>query len=111
MVNTIVDNPAMAFLLVSPLYALAVARLTGLVVQDSITEEARDELLAWLDPRPDTAGAFLAALIQCTWCAGMWISAVAAPLVWFYGQTPVMLIGAMVLAFSQVTGMIHNLGR
>lgn len=92
-------------------YALAVARMTGLVVADSITEPARDALIGWLDDRPATLGSFIAALIQCPWCAGMWISLAAAPLVWYWGDTPVMLIPAIALAFSQVTGMISSVGR
>jgi uncharacterized protein DUF1360 len=93
------------------IYALAVARVTGLVVADSITEPARDALLGWLDDRPKTLGSFVAAVIECPWCAGMWVSLVAAPLVWFWGDSPVMLIPALALAFSQVTGATANLGR
>lgn len=92
-------------------YALAVARVTGLIVADSITEPMRDALIGWLDDRPATLGSFIAALIQCPWCAGMWVSLIAAPLVWFWGDTPVMLIPAIALAFSQVTGMISSVGR
>lgn len=93
------------------IYALAVARVTGLIVADSITEELRDGALAWLDDRPKTLGSYLATLIQCPWCAGMWVALIASPLVWFYGGSPFMLIPAVALAFSQVTGMTHNLGR
>lgn len=93
------------------IYALAVARVTGLIVADSITEPARDALLGWLDDRPKTLGSFVAAVIECPWCAGMWVSLVAAPLVWFWGDSPVMLIPALALAFSQVTGATANLGR
>lgn len=93
------------------IYALAVARVTGLIVSDSITEPARDALVGWLDDRPKTLGSFVAALIECPWCAGMWVSLVAAPLVWFLGDSPVMLIPAIALAFSQVTGMTAPLGR
>jgi Protein of unknown function (DUF1360) len=93
------------------IYALAVARVTGLIVADSITEGARDALIGWLDDRPKTLGSFVAALIECPWCAGMWVSLVAAPLVWFWGDSPVMLIPALALAFSQVTGATANLGR
>jgi hypothetical protein len=92
-------------------YALAVMRLDGLIRADSITEGARDALLGWLDDRPKTLGAFIADVIQCPWCLSIWIGAVAAPLVWFFGDHPVMLIPALMLAFSQVTGMTHNLGR
>lgn len=93
------------------IYALAVARVTGLITSDSITEPARDALIGWLDDRPNTLGSFLAALIQCPWCAGMWVSLIAAPLIWQFGASPVMLIPAIALALSQVTGMTNNLGR
>jgi hypothetical protein len=93
------------------IYALAVARLTGLVVADSITEDARDSLIAWLDDRPKTLGNYISILIMCPWCVSIWIAFIAAPLVWFHGQSPFMLIPAIALAFSQVTGMTHNLGR
>lgn len=93
------------------IYALACARLTGLIVSDTITEPARDTLLGWLDDRPKTLGSFVAALIQCPWCAGMWVALVAAPLVWFFHASPVMLIPALALAFSQFIGMTAPLGR
>lgn len=92
-------------------YALAVARVTGLITTDTITEPIRDGLISWLDDRPGSAGAFIAALIQCPWCAGMWVALIASPLVWFFGETPAMLIPAIALAFSQVTGMTNGLGR
>jgi len=92
-------------------YALAVARVTGLIVADSITEPARDRLIAWLDDRPGSLGAFIAALIQCPWCAGMWVSLLAAPLVWAWGGHPALFVPALALAFSQLTGMTANLGR
>jgi hypothetical protein len=92
-------------------YALAVARVTGLITTDSITEDARDAVIGWLDDRPKTLGAYLATLITCPWCAGMWVSLIAAPLVWIWGDSPVMLIPALALAFSQATGMVSNLWR
>jgi hypothetical protein len=92
-------------------YVLAVMRLDGLIRVDSITDGPRDALLGWLDDRPKTLGAFIADVIQCPWCLSIWIGAVAAPLIWFFGDHPVMLIPALMLALSQVTGMMHNLGR
>jgi hypothetical protein len=92
-------------------YALAAARLTGLVVADSLTEPVREWLILRLDDRPHTAGASIATLIECPWCAGMWISLVTSPMAWFWGDSPFMLIPAIALAFSQVTGMTANLGR
>lgn len=92
-------------------YALAVARVTGLIVADSITEPIRDWITVRLDDRPATLGQAITTLITCPWCAGMWVSLVAAPLVWFWGDWPVMLVLAVALAFSQVAGMTSNLGR
>lgn len=93
------------------IYALAAARVTGLIVADSITEGARDALLGWLDDRPRTLGSFVAGVVECPWCAGMWVGLVASPLVWFWHASPVMLIPALALAFSQVIGMTAPLGR
>lgn len=90
---------------------LAVARVTGLVVSDSITEPLRDRLLVWLDDRPATAGSWVATLITCPWCAGMWVSLAAAPLaIWLLGLSWLLVL-PLALAFSQVTGMIAGIGR
>ena len=92
-------------------YALAAARLTGLITTDDITEDVRHKIVGWLDDRPKTLGSFLAALIECPWCCGMWIALLGSPMVWFWGGSPVMLIPALALASSQVTGMIAGIGR
>lgn len=101
-------------------YALAVARVTGLVVSDSITEGLRDAIMIRLDRwggggrragRGRVVGPFLAELLGCPWCVSVWLGMIAAPLVWYWGMSPVMLIPALALAFSQVTGMIHGIGR
>ncbi len=99
--------PAVALIV----YALAVARLTGLIVADSITEPARDALIGWLDDRPKTLGSALATLITCPWCAGMWVSLIASPMVWLWWDSPWLLIPAIAGAFSQVTGMVASVGR
>lgn len=92
-------------------YALAVTRLTGLITLDTITEDLRDRLIGWLDDRPRTLGAFVAKLITCPWCTGVWVSMAAAPLIWFWGDHPLLLIPAMAMALAQVAGMISNVGR
>ena len=92
-------------------YALAVARVTGIVTTDTITETIRDNIIGWLDDRPGTLGSYLAYLITCPWCASIWIAAVAAPLVWFHGENPVIIILGLWLAFSQITGMTNSAGR
>jgi hypothetical protein len=58
--------------------ALASYRGTQLVVHDSIGNPIRDRIIAWHERRP--ASKFRSAivtLIACTYCAGMWVSAVA----------------------------------
>lgn len=93
-------------------YALAVTRVTGLVTgQDTITEDLNHRVVDWLDDRPRTLGAFITKIITCPWCAGVWVSIFAAPLVWFWGHHPVLLIPALALALAQVVGMISNVGR
>jgi hypothetical protein len=93
------------------IYTLAAARVTGLITTDTITEEIRDNLIGWLDDRPKTLGRYLATLITCPWCAGMWVSLIAAPLLWFAGHSPYLLVPALALAISQIIGMIASVGR
>ncbi len=91
-------------------YALAVARLTGLVASDEVTRPLRDGLLARLDERR-AAHRQLATLATCPWCVSVYVGAVAAPVALWWGESPVFLIPAVALAFSQVTGMLSDLGR
>lgn len=93
------------------IHTLAVARVTGLIVSDSLTEGLRDAAIGWLDDRPRTLGKYLATLIQCPWCAGMWVSLLAAPLVWFWCDSPALVLVSLPLALNQVTGMIASVGR
>ena len=92
-------------------YALAVARLTGLITADTITEPVRDRITLWLDDSPGSVGEWFSALITCPWCASVWVAFIASPLIWFWGESPFMLIPAVALAFSQIAGMTSNLGR
>lgn len=93
------------------IYTLAVARITGLITQDALTEPIRDRIISWLDDRPATLGSAIAKLITCPWCAGVWVSAVAAPLLWWHGENPWLLIPALALAMAQIVGMTSDLGR
>jgi fatty acid desaturase len=98
-------------LLALVIYALAITRLTGLITQDAITDPLRDRLIAWLDNRPATLGSTVATLITCPWCAGMWVSLAAAPVIWWLGDSPWLLIPALALAFAQIVGMTAQVGR
>lgn len=92
-------------------YALAVARVTGLIVADTITEPVRDRIVEWLDDTPGSSGEWVSTLITCPWCASIWVAFIASPLIWFWGNLPVMLVPAIALAFSQIAGMTSDLGR
>lgn len=76
--------------------ALAVFRLTHLVVDDTITQPIRTRLLngpAWMLP-----------LATCSWCISFWIAGGAVALTCFYPagwQYP-----AAVLALSGVAGIL-----
>lgn len=91
------------------IYTLAAARLTGLITDDDITSTARDAVLQRL---PDTRlGRALADLITCQWCVSIWMSALIAPVAWWWSDRPWFAVPALVLAMSQVTGMLSTLGR
>jgi hypothetical protein len=92
-------------------YALAVARVTGLVTVDTVTEPIRDWIVVRLDDAEGSLGARLAYLITCPWCASVWIGAVAAPIVYNWGSSPWLLVPALALALSFVAGATSNLGR
>lgn len=92
-------------------YALAITRLTGLITTDYLTSGPRDRLVGWLDDTPGSFGALVAKLITCAWCASIWISAAAVPLIWFYGQTLWLLFPALVGAYSQAAGMLSDRSR
>ena len=104
--------------------ALAVARLTRLVVDDTILDGPRTRLLAWLDPPVDllasdsdaprakrtvrrmTAGRKVAKGLDCSWCVSIWVAAGvvvgrrAFPRAW-----PLVAEG---LAASEIAGMIAD---
>lgn len=91
--------------------ALAVARLSGLVAVDGITDGLRTRILGGLDDRPATFGAFLTYLFTCQWCISMYIALpwVIAHFAW--PGSPWVQLPAQVLAISQITGMLSQAGR
>ncbi len=91
-------------------YALAVARLTGLVTTDEITQPIRGSVLTRLDRLP-RARYWIETLITCQWCASIWVAAPVAPLVVWHPTSAWLFVPAVALAMSQVTGMLSDLGR
>lgn len=88
------------------LYALATARVTGLITQDQLTSAPRVWATKRLGRREQ-----LIYLLHCPWCVSIYVGAAAA-IVWYtVGNHPVPVVLAALLAFSQITGMISNVGR
>jgi hypothetical protein len=80
--------------------ALAVFRLTKLVVDDEIFADAREKLLDRFHPDETKIGY----LITCPWCVSIWaggavvVARAVAPRAWD--------LAAQALAFSAVTGLV-----
>lgn len=118
------------------LYALAVARVTRLITSDKITENPRLAFVHWRyskahpwvnDINRDMLSPFnqdrqrrenlrlameqnpppmLAYMAMCPWCVSIYAGAIAAPLVWFWGSSPWLVVPAMALAFSYLVGFL-----
>lgn len=58
----------------------------------------------------DTPDPYLAYLLTCQWCVSVWAAAVAAPLWYWAGDNPWLLVPAAALAFSYITGKLSQLG-
>lgn len=108
-------------------YALAVARVTRLINSDVLLTGPRERLIAWawarrygrqmsIEERPRPLWQLvrrnggvepkLATLIVCPWCASIYVGAVAAPLWFWLGTSPWVLVPAAALAFSYLTGFL-----
>ena len=104
-------NPGVLLLI----YALATLRVTGLITADKITSKVRARAVAALLPDTGVTVArwrwYLGTLITCAWCASIYVS-LAAAIVWYtVGDWPPVLVVAVALAFSQVVGMLSDVGR
>lgn len=114
-------------------YSLAVARLTGLVTADVVTEPARDafvrrlgrpvlvrhelaaadnaDVIDWLRIDRHHTRWTAAKLVTCAWCSSIYIGLAVAALAWWHGTNPWLAIPALGLAFSFVAGALSDVGR
>jgi hypothetical protein len=105
--------------LVLLVYVLAVCRLTTIITTDQISRPTRRALVRRFDPtkRPHRWVVYLLGDVEdetadgCPWCVSIWVGLLSSPLLWVAHQNPYMLISAIGLAASQVTGMIFKIGR
>ena len=83
--------------------ALAVYRITRLVVDDAILDAPRERVFGWLDSR-----AKVAELLDCSWCVAVWV---AFGVVVLRGVLPrAWAPVARGLALSAVAGLISEYG-
>lgn len=85
------------------------ARVTGLITTDKITEPIREALVRRL-PR-GKVGDGIGYLLTCPWCASIWVGAIAAPIITRWGGRTALRVAARALALSQIAGMVHKVGR
>jgi hypothetical protein len=83
--------------------ALAVMRVTRLIVLDQITMPIR----SWVVTRNGDTG-WWTFLLHCPLCASVWIAAAVAPLYWFVGRSPGFLIPVLALAFAQLVVFVNK---
>ncbi len=86
------------------LWALALARLTRLIVADRLT----DFLRVWAYRRSKGAETYLTYFLQCPWCVSMWLGFGTAWVIWWH-PAPVLYILAALAASYLVGLMASNL--
>lgn len=88
---------------------LACYRLTLLVTADELTAPPRDWLVERLER--DGRDSKVAYLIQCPWCASVWIGFAVAWTGWQYGDRAWWFIPAWALSASAVTGFLATFAK
>ena len=91
-------------------YALAIARATGLITTDYLTKPLRDWLFRKLNP-DKTWHERLAYLIECPWCVSVWVAAALVPVAYWWGAHWSVQVAGLILAASQVTGLLATIGN
>ncbi len=88
--------------------ALAVYRITRLVVDDVILDAPRERMFGWLDGRSSARPSKVAELLDCSWCVAVWV---AFGVVGLRGVLPrAWAPVARGLALSAVAGLISEYG-
>jgi hypothetical protein len=81
--------------------ALAVYRISRLIIEDTIFEKIREKIFSKFSP-----GTFLGYLLTCYWCISMWV---ATPLVVGYILEPsICIFICLPFALSAVAGILSE---
>jgi len=84
-------------------YFLAFARLVVLICMDMITARPREAVVEALKERKHN---MLAYLLLCPWCVSIWLAIPAAPIIYAYGDSPLLFVPALALALSAAAGAL-----
>jgi hypothetical protein len=88
--------------------ALAVARLTRLLITDEITDPVRTRIAGWAEGTAERrAHPQIGYLVTCPWCVSIWTAAGWAGLA-ILAPGPAAALGS-VLAWSEVAGILADL--
>jgi len=90
---------------VAVLVVLSVMRLTRLVTFDTLTDGFWLNRVNSLSRWPSVQYWFTK-LVTCSWCASMWVAPAVVVSAYFFGDHAWFVIGAMILACSQLTGLV-----
>jgi hypothetical protein len=100
------------------LWALAAARLTGLIALDELTAPVRAAIIARFNPasRPQRAAMYAIGGFDdqghgCPWCIGVWVAAATTPAVAYGWHLPAVQWATAALAVAQITGATWTWGR
>lgn len=100
------------------LWALAAARITGLIALDELTAPIRRGIVSRFDPQRRlhralmyAVGGFDDAGHGCPWCIGVWVAAATAPAVAYGWHIAAVQWATAALAVAQAIGATWTWGR
>jgi hypothetical protein len=99
--------PIDLFLLAGIITPLACARIWRLAAKDEVSWWLRKRLIFKLPDTADGRQHWILRGVDCPFCLGFWINAIAIPVVWFWHPAPV-VIALAVLAGSHITGLAQK---
>lgn len=95
----------------------AATRLTRLVTLDTLLEGPRVRIQHWANTRKhgdytydqaENDPHWLAKLVGCTWCAGVWVSAAVVASAYLFGHTRAWKLAADALTTSMAAAVVVN---
>lgn len=89
--------------LVAVLVVGLIARITRLIVSDTITHPLRARIVVWLGPDHP-----IATLVCCAWCMSVWVAAAVCTAGYFLAGGPWWEWAALAGTASYLTGLASN---